>query len=99
MTKVCFQMKMVKQVLMLGFKNWEYHDDLIENHKSRAHKENLQLLKLEAPLDIDEHSIHIVEHTKFLISDQSSNVDNDFKEKLLKHIKEHKQKQNFIKEN
>lgn len=84
---------------MLGFKNWEYYDDLIENHKSRAHKENLQLLKLDSPLDIDEHSIHIVEHTKFLISDQSSNVDNDFKEKLLKHIKEHKQKQNFIKEN
>lgn len=81
---------------MLGFKNWEAYDDLTEKHKSRANKENLKLIKLQSPLDIDEHTIHINEHTKFLISDKATNLEEEFKSQLLNHIKEHKEKQKSL---
>lgn len=75
---------------IIGLKNFNNFESINELHKKRANKENLNIIKLEEPLEIDNHSIHIEEHTKYLISDDIENLDNNFKEKLLKHINNHK---------
>ena len=76
---------------MLGFKNWDNFDDINELHRSRANKENQELIKLEKPLEIDDHEIHINEHIKYLISDQSMGILDSKRETLLDHIKQHKE--------
>lgn len=74
----------------LGFNNWCTFDDLEELHRKKASKENLTLTNLEAPLEIDEHQIHINEHTKFIIAD-NENTDKEYLDKLICHINKHKQ--------
>lgn len=74
----------------LGFNNWCTFDDLDELHRKKASKENLELSKLEDPLEIDEHQIHIDEHTKFIIADNENN-NIEHLDKLLCHINKHKQ--------
>ncbi len=81
---------------MLGFKNFQIPEDLNTIHKNRAQNENLKLEELNEPLEIDNHQIHIEEHIKFIISDFKHQIDNDFKSKLLNHIKEHKEFLNKI---
>ena len=78
----------------LGFNNWCTFDDLEELHRKKASKENLTLTNLEDPLEIDEHQIHINEHTKFIIAD-NENTDKEYLDKLICHINKHKQ---YIKE-
>ena len=55
--------------------------------------ENLKLMKLEDPLDIDDDKIHIEQHTKFIIQDNNK-IDQKFITLLLKHIQKHKEKLN-----
>lgn len=74
----------------LGFKNWDNFTDINELHKTKASKENLQVLNLGDAIEIDDHDIHINEHTRFLISDESQSIDNEFKQKLIQHIADHK---------
>ena len=74
----------------LGFGDWCYFDELEDLHKKRAEKENLKIIKLEDPLDVDDNKIHIEEHTKFIIN--NSNTDNKFISNLTKHIQKHKEK-------
>ena len=76
----------------LGFNDWCSFDELGELHKKRAEKENLKLIKLEDPLDVDDDRIHIEQHTKFIIKD--NNLDQKFITSLLKHIQKHKEKIN-----
>ena len=78
----------------LGFNNWCTFDDIEELHRKKAAKENLTLTNLEDPLEIDEHQIHINEHTKFIIAD-NENTDKEYLDKLICHINKHKQ---YIKE-
>lgn len=75
----------------LGFNNWCAFDELSELHKKRAEKENLKIIKLEEPLDVDDDNIHIEQHTKYLIGDNKSN-DSKFITLLIKHIQRHKEK-------
>lgn len=77
----------------LGFDNWCSFDELGELHKKRADKENLKLIKLEDPLDVDDDKIHIEQHTKYLINDNKTS-DSKFISSLIKHIQKHKEKQN-----
>ena len=42
------------------------------------------------PLEIDDHKIHITEHTRFLISDASNNLSKEYRDLLLRHIQIHK---------
>lgn len=78
----------VKLLELLGFKNWNIPEDIETLHKNRAINENLKFSKLEI-LDVDNHNIHIEEHTKFIITDTTNTIDNDFKNDLLEHIKQH----------
>ena len=74
----------------LGFGEWCSFDELESLHKKRAEKENLKIIKLEEPLDVDDNKIHIEEHTKFIIN--NTNTDNKFISNLTKHIQKHKEK-------
>ena len=74
----------------LGFGNWCNFDELENLHRKRAEKENLKIIKLEEPLDVDDDKIHIEEHIKFIIS--NSQNDSKFISTLTKHIQKHKEK-------
>ncbi len=74
----------------LGINNWEVSDDLGELHKARAQKENINFEKLTDPLEIDNHNIHINEHTKYLISDESRDLSEEARKQLIEHIQKHK---------
>jgi hypothetical protein len=76
---------------VFGLKSWDTYEDINEHHKNRANNENLKIINLEKPLEVDEHSIHIEEHTKFIITDTKNTISKEFKDKLLNHIKQHKQ--------
>ena len=76
---------------LLGLKNWNNFEDIDDLHKKRANRENTKIENLKEPLEIDNHSIHIEEHIKYLISETNENIDEEFKNKLLKHIKNHKE--------
>lgn len=78
----------VKILEMLGFGNWESSRDIDECHREKALRENLDVsngITVEA-LDIDNHEIHIIEHTKAMIQDKAEQKVIDA---LLKHIREH----------
>ena len=74
----------------LGFYNWCTFDDLDELHRKKARKENLSIINLENPFEIDNHKIHIEEHTKYIIADTNRKLDSSEITQLLNHINEHK---------
>lgn len=79
----------------LGFGIWEMNHDMKSIQKSSASKENLVLKEdgeISTPLDVDDHEIHIEEHTAYLLSGNLEKSANgkEKKEKILKHINEHK---------
>ena len=79
---------------LLGFGLWEEAVDLNALHIKKAKEENLSVEKNGAELlMIDNHKIHIDEHTAYLLSNEIKNKKNrkSIQEKLLKHIEEHKQ--------
>ena len=80
-----------KIIEALGFNNYETVEDISVLHSKKAIKENLDIEneKLIA-LDIDDHDIHIAEHTKFLLSDESNNYSKSQTQKIKNHIIEHK---------
>lgn len=80
----------LKLLNLLGFENWEIGETIDDAHKKRAQSENLKIIELDDPLEIDNHQIHINEHIKFVISNQNS-TDKNFIDKLLNHIKKHKE--------
>ena len=80
----------LKILTMLGFKNWDSFSDINEIHKEKADKENLDIVHLEEPLEVDNHELHISEHTKFLITSSSEEITKENKDKLLNHIRQHK---------
>ncbi len=82
----------------LGFGMFELSQDMSALHIKRAQKENLELTKPIVPLEIDDHELHIEEHTKFLLSSESDDFSAEHKEKIEKHIRAHKQLMKFMRE-
>lgn len=86
---------------MLGYGNWENNNDISDLHIKRAGLENVKLLSGEMPevLPVDEHKIHITEHTAFVLSNNFEKLAEGGKEKLnalLEHIAEHKRQQKIL---
>ncbi len=81
----------VKILDSLGFGSWENSQDISIMHTKKAIKENLNIEKAKLPLEVDDHNIHIEEHTRFLISDESKKFSDAHNQKILEHIREHKQ--------
>ena len=83
---------------LLGFGTWENTTDIHKLQIDHAKEENLEFLtgeKVEI-MPIDDHAIHIEEHTAYILSGELKNKlnSNIVKEKLLKHIEQHKQELN-----
>lgn len=79
-----------KLLTILGLNGLESYESTNELHKKKASKENLNIIELNDPIEIDEHKIHIDEHTRFLISSESDNLLPEEKNHILEHIKKHK---------
>ncbi len=78
----------------LGMGVWQTDRDLATLHKNSAIKEDIELLhssRIKDPYEVDDHAIHINEHTAFLLSGEFEKEKTVEKEKkLLEHIKLHK---------
>ena len=72
----------LKILEMLGFGNWESSADISELHKKKAMREN-ETAEMEL-MEIDDHRLHILEHTKAVIG--NGNYDKDA---IMAHIREH----------
>lgn len=87
----------VKALELLGFGVWESAQDINELHLKRAASENLKMIengKEIDPLEIDEHDIHITEHTAFMLGgefEKKIKTNPALTEIVLKHIRKHKQ--------
>lgn len=81
----------VKILDSLGFGSWETSQDISIMHTKKAIKENLCLKEIEVPLEVDDHKIHIEEHTRFLISNEAQKFGKDHQNKILLHIRKHKE--------
>ncbi len=75
---------------ILGFGNWENGRDLDEAHLSKADRENLELEQRPVTPDlIDDHALHIDEHTKLAVSSRCQR-DSAFHQRVIAHITAHK---------
>lgn len=72
----------LKVLEMLGFGNWESSADIAELHKKKAMREN-DSFDFDI-VEVDDHGLHIKEHTKALISGKCKR-----REELLEHIRMH----------
>lgn len=81
----------IKILEMLGMGNWENSLDIEEQHRAKAQGENENVEGIEDRfLEVDNHELHIEEHTKALICKESK-LSQSEKRALLEHIKRHKQ--------
>lgn len=81
---------------MLGYGVWENMQDLDSLHSRRAGRENNSVVKGDEieVLSIDNHEVHINEHTAFVLGSEIEKLKNRelVIEKLVKHIELHKRK-------
>lgn len=86
-----------KLLEQLGLGIWENTQDIKTLQIKRADKENLQLLdthNIDMPREIDNHDLHINEHTCFMLSDEfekASKPNSNIEKLMLEHIRQHKQ--------
>lgn len=88
----------VKALELLGFGIWENSQDINDLHTKRASGENLEMLKgkMQEVLEVDNHDLHIAEHTAFMIgNDFMKKADKKTKEMFLEHIRLHKKMKKF----
>lgn len=80
---------------LLGFGIWENSQDINELQIKKADKENIKFLNDEKVeiLEVDDHDIHILEHTAFMLGGEFEKMcekNKKLKENVLSHIREHK---------
>ncbi|MBQ9791594.1 MAG: hypothetical protein IJW28_03305 [Clostridia bacterium] len=85
----------IKVLEQLGFGVWNVEQDMKSLQIDSASKENTHLVdsgKIDIPLEIDDHSIHINEHISFMLSKEfEKSKYKDIKELMLNHIRAHKE--------
>ncbi len=74
---------------LMGFGNWDAAQDVAQLHAARAARENVEPDKAEV-LAVDDHAIHVEEHTRRLISADLGGEDKSKRDKLLAHVEEHR---------
>ncbi|MCH5153053.1 MAG: hypothetical protein J1F68_03760 [Clostridiales bacterium] len=79
-----------KVLSAMGFANWESAQDITQMHIARAQRENVDIDHAEV-LPVDDHALHIEEHTRQVIAGDIDEVDKTYRAKILAHIEEHKQ--------
>ena len=76
-----------------GFGSFENARDISALHIAKASEENYELKNAEVAVDeYDEHSLHITEHTRYLLSSElkKSTKKQEIKERFSAHIRAHK---------
>lgn len=87
----------VKALELLGFGVWENAQDINELHVKKSASENLKFLEGETeivPLEVDDHDIHITEHTAFMLGgefEKALKTNPNLTSVVLNHIRKHKQ--------
>ncbi len=80
-----------KVLSLLGYKDLDYQKGLARLQEERALKENDDIRKGQKPIEeIDDHQIHIDEHTRYVLSEYSSLTDEQ-KSNFYIHIKAHRE--------
>ncbi len=81
-----------KALEILGYGSLDNGQDILNLHRSKAERENIDMMKKEVfSEDYDDHAVHIEEHTRRLIEfDVEGETDEKLKERLKNHLKEHK---------
>lgn len=75
----------------LGFGSFENARDISALHLKKAERENLELAQRELTADdYDDHALHIVEHTRALLSGGEN--DKATKERIMRHLESHRRK-------
>ncbi len=77
-----------------GFGGYENARDISALHIAKAEEENIQMRTAEAEVDeYDDHPLHVVEHTRFLLSDGfKKSKDEKIKQRVTAHIRAHENK-------
>lgn len=76
---------------MMGFGSLENAKDLTNLHISRAELENVEIESCDQVVEeYDDHEIHILEHTRYLLSGEAKKRGEVVKQKLIEHIRAHK---------
>lgn len=79
-----------KVLSLLGYKELDYQKGLARLQEEKAQQENDVMLTKDVEIDeIDDHEIHIDEHTRFVLSEHMS-LSKDKKQRFYSHIKAHK---------
>ncbi len=76
-----------------GFGSYENAKDISSLHIAKATEENLDMRNGDVQVDVyDDHDLHVVEHTRYLLSSEFKNMKNRdaLKQRYLAHIQEHK---------
>ena len=77
-----------KILSMMGFGNWDNAQDITQLHIDRAQNENVDIANATI-LPVDDHNLHIEEHTRFVISNFGI-AEKTVIDKVLAHIDLHK---------
>lgn len=84
-----------KVLTLLGYKDLDYKKGISRLHEEKAQAENPKIRKLGMPIEeIDDDTIHIDEHTRYILSEYESLTENE-KTLLCKHVSEHKARLNI----
>ena len=79
-----------KVLTLLGYKDLDYQKGLSRLQEEKAISENEKLLIADLPVDqIDDHSIHVDEHTRYVLCEYQTLTEEE-KKRIYKHITEHK---------
>ncbi len=85
-----------KVLSLLGYKDLDGKKGVSGLHEEKAQAENSKIRREFTPTEeIDDHEIHIDEHTRYVLSEYAELTPAD-KERLFAHIREHKQKLGLI---
>jgi hypothetical protein len=79
-----------------GFGGYENARDISALHIARAGEENLEMKTREVEVEcFDDHELHIVEHTRFLLSAEFKRMrgHEDLKKRYVAHVQEHKKQE------
>lgn len=87
-----------KVLSLLGYKELDYQKGLARLQQDKAQRENDKLLKKSVTIDeIDDHSVHIDEHTRYVLS-EFTDLKEEQKQRFYEHIRLHKQNLNQTKQ-
>lgn len=75
---------------ILGFGTLSCAQDITNLHVDKAQRENIDLFsKNIEPDEFDDHKIHVVEHTRFLLTEDFCGRE-EYKKKIIEHMRKHK---------